>query len=234
MEILQGVEIKGKALWFRKKKILAIADLHIGYEQALVEEGVFVPRVMFKEMKEEIKDLLKLKPKIVIINGDLKHEFASISKQEWYETLELLDLLLKKAEVILVKGNHDTILEPIARKKNLFIKDFYCIDSFCILHGHKVFLNPEIYSKKIKTLVIAHEHPAVSIREGVKQEKYKCFLLGKYNDKNIIVMPSFLPFPEGEDIKKEKTISPFLKKIDNFKVFVLGDKVYYFGKVKDI
>ena len=29
-------------------------------------------------------------------------------------------------------------------------------------------------------------------------------------------------------------LSPFLTKIDNFEVFVLGDEVYSFGKVKDI
>ncbi|MEM2031466.1 MAG: metallophosphoesterase [Candidatus Pacearchaeota archaeon] len=234
MEILPGIEIKNKALWIKRKKVLIIADLHIGYEQALVEEGILVPRTMFKEIKKEIEELLKLNPKIVIINGDLKHEFSSISKQEWQETLELLDLLLKKAKVILVKGNHDTILEPIARKKNLLVKDFYCFDDVCVLHGHKFLLDAEIFSKKIKILVIAHDHPAISLSEGIKQEKYKCFLLGKYKDKKVIVMPSFLPFPEGADVKKEKMFSPFLKNVKNFDVFVLGDKVYYFGKVKDI
>jgi metallophosphoesterase superfamily enzyme len=35
MNILPGIEIKGKALWHVKKKILIIADLHIGYEEAM-------------------------------------------------------------------------------------------------------------------------------------------------------------------------------------------------------
>ncbi|MEM1535738.1 MAG: phosphoesterase, partial [Candidatus Pacearchaeota archaeon] len=69
MEILPGIEIKNKALWIKRKKVLIIADLHIGYEQALVEEGILVPRTMFKEIKKEIEELLKLNPKIVIING---------------------------------------------------------------------------------------------------------------------------------------------------------------------
>ncbi|MEM4703194.1 MAG: metallophosphoesterase [Candidatus Pacearchaeota archaeon] len=232
MEILPGVQIRDKALWFPKKRILVICDLHIGYEQALIEEGILVPRVTIEEIENELLELLKLKPKLVIINGDLKHEFSKISKQEWYDTLEILDLLLKEARVILIKGNHDTILGPIARKKNLEIKDFFVLGGIAFLHGHKIFF--ESLDKKIKVLVIGHDHPAVSIYDGIKQEKYKCFLLGRYKDKGLVVIPSFIPFPEGSDIKKEKMLSPFLKNISEFKVFVLGDKVYDFGKVKDI
>ncbi|MFA5084488.1 MAG: hypothetical protein WC475_03900, partial [Candidatus Paceibacterota bacterium] len=63
MEILKGIEIKGKSLWFPKQKILIIADLHLGYEEAMNERGVLAPRTMLAEMKKEISDLLKLKPK---------------------------------------------------------------------------------------------------------------------------------------------------------------------------
>lgn len=238
MEILKGVEIKNKALWLKEERILIIADLHIGYEEALTEEGMLVPKTMFKEMLYEIKELLKLKPKIIVINGDLKHEFGGISKQEWQETLEILDLLLKRGRVVLIKGNHDTILEPIARKRNIKVVNFYIVEDIVILHGHKILLDKKIYAKKIKTVVIGHEHPAVSIREGVKQEIYKCFLKGKWHDKNLIIMPSFFPIYEGSDVKREKLLSPFLEKreIKEFNVFVLDEKwnVYDFGKLKNI
>jgi putative SbcD/Mre11-related phosphoesterase len=234
MEILRGIEIRGKSLWLKKQKILILADLHIGYEEALHKEGILVPRTMFKELKEEVKKLLKLKPKTIIVNGDLKHEFGEISRQEWNEVLEILEILLKKSKVVLIKGNHDTILEPIAKKKGLLIKDFYCFDGICVLHGHKLFLDKEVNDSKL--LIIGHEHPAVSIREGIKQEKYKCFLLGRWKKKKIIVMPSFFTIFEGSDIRKEKLLSPFLdeNKIKDFEVFILGDKVYKFGKLKNI
>ncbi len=242
MKILDGIEIIGKALWIKKKRILIIADLHLGYEEALNKQGILVPRIMFKEMKGEIKKLLKLKPRLIIINGDLKHEFGHISRQEWRETLEILDLLEKKGKekekgkrkVILIKGNHDTLLKPIALKKKTVIKDFYCFDDICVLHGHKIFLDKKIYDAKI--FIIGHEHPAVSIREGVKQELYKCFLLGSWKKKKLIVIPSFFSVFEGSDVKKERLLSPYLneKKIWDFEVFIIGDKVYKFGKLKDI
>lgn len=235
MEIINGIEIKGKALWLKKQRILIVADLHLGYEEALNKQGILVPRQMFSEIKKEIKELLKLKPSIVIINGDLKHEFGEISRQEWHEVLEILELLMKdKRKIILVKGNHDTILGPIASKKNLKIKEFYCFEDICVLHGHKIFLNKEI--NKAKIIIIGHEHPAISICEGIKQEKYKCFLLGSWKKKKLIVMPSFFSVFEGSDVKKEKLLSPYLdeKKIKDFEVFILGDKVYKFGKVCDL
>ena len=232
MEILSGIEIKNKSLWLKESRTLIIADFHIGYEEALANSGVLVPRVIFKDIIKDIKELLKLNPKLVIINGDLKHEFGKISRQEWQDSLEILDLFLKKSKVILIKGNHDTVLEPIAKKKNVKIVNFFITKNIAVLHGHKIFL--ECLNKKIKNLIIAHEHPSIFLREGVKQEKYKCFLLGKYKKKNLIVMPSFMNFPEGANIQKERMLSPFLQNIKNFKVFVVRGEVYDFGKIKDI
>ncbi len=235
MEILKGIEIKGKALWLNKEKILIIADLHLGYEEALVSDGVLIPKGgMFSEMKKEILELLELKPKLVVINGDLKHEFASISRQEWKETLELIDLIIKQSKIILIKGNHDNILGPIAEKRNIEVKNFLILGDICVLHGDKILL--ECLDKKIKTLIIGHEHPAISLTDNVKQEKYKCFLLGKYQKKNLVVMPSFFNLIEGTDMLCENLLSPFLKnqKLGNFRVFIVGDKVYDFGKLKQL
>jgi len=232
MIIAQGIEIKGKALWLNKSKTLVIADLHIGYEEALNKQGVLVPRMMFGEMKKELEELLRLKPKIIVVNGDLKHEFGEISKQEWFETLDILDILMKKSEVVLIRGNHDTILGPIAKKKGLKIKDYHVIDDIAIMHGNKIIENKEI--DKCKVIIIGHEHPAISIREGVKSEIYKCFLKGKWKSKILMVMPSFFSVFEGSDVRKEKLLSPYLSNIRNFDVYVVGDEAYDFGKLRNI
>ncbi len=236
MEIVKGIEMKGKALWLKKSKTLVIADIHLGYEHQLISQGTFVPKTSFFEIEKEIKELMLLKPKTVVINGDLKHEFGTVSKQEWIECLDLIDLFEKTAKVVLVKGNHDVILKPIAERRKLKIVSYYCAENVCILHGHKIYLDKEIYDKKIKTIIIGHEHPAVSIREGVKQEMYKCFLKGRWHGKNLVVMPSFFYIFEGSDVKREKLLSPFLneKDIKNFNVFILGDKIYNFGKLRNI
>ena len=48
-------------------------------------------------------------------------------------------------------------------------------------------------------------------------------------------MPSFNPIYTGVDILKEKTLSPFLKQdLNDFEVYVIEDKVYCFGKIRDV
>ena len=52
----------------------------------------------------ELKKILdEVKPKIVIINGDLKHEFGRISDQEWRDTLKLIDFILKHCKKIMLR-----------------------------------------------------------------------------------------------------------------------------------
>jgi len=235
MEITAHIEIIDLGL--KVDHTLIIADLHIGYEEALNKQGVMVPRFQFKDLYERLEKMLKkAKPEIIVINGDIKHEFGRISEQEWRETLKILDLLLKNSKkVILVKGNHDTILGPIAEKRGVEIVESYEIDrkegNIIVLHGDK---EDEI-PKNIKTIIIGHEHPAVSIRDDLRSETYKCFLKGKYKKKDLIVLPSLNLVTEGTDVMKENLLSPFLKQnLDNFEAFVVGDKVYGFGKLKNL
>lgn len=239
MNILPGIKIIDKALWLPHERILIIADLHIGYEEYLNSQGVLAPRVQFEEMKKEIDELMcGIKPKTIVLNGDLKHEFGKISDQEWSDTFRIMKILSENCQrIILIKGNHDNILEPIIRsigKRKIRIAEEYIVKDICILHGHKLNYKIENKIRRIKILIIAHEHPAVSLKDGIKSETFKCFLLGRWKDKKLIVMPSFIPLVEGTDIKKEKTLSPFLKRLENFEVFIVSDKVYEFGKLGKI
>ena len=171
MEIIKGIEILDTCLLI-KKKVLVLADLHIGYEEALNKQGIFVPRSQFKETEQKLNELFrKIKgAETIVINGDLKHEFGTISNQEWDETLKIFDLLQKHCKnIVLVKGNHDTILGPIAKKRGFSLVDSYCINEICILHGDKILDNLNTSSAKI--MIIGHEHPAISIREEPKVEK---------------------------------------------------------------
>ncbi|MBU1205117.1 MAG: metallophosphoesterase [Nanoarchaeota archaeon] len=236
--MIKGIEIIDLGLLLNQEKILVFADFHIGYEEALNKQGILVPRFQFKDVIKRLgkifSELKKIKIDKIIINGDIKHEFGTISEQEWRETLRLLDFMARQCkEIILVKGNHDTILGPIAKKKKVSVVDYYFAGDILITHGHKI-PNKNIL-KKAKTIVIGHEHPAISLREDVRTEKFKCFLKGKYKRKSLVVMPSFCLATEGTDILKEKLLSPFLNQdLKNFEVSVVADKVYDFGKIKNL
>ena len=234
MEILKGVEIIDLALYLKKEKTLILADFHTGLEEDLNKQGYMIPVFQQKDIEERLEKILKkVKPKLIIINGDLKHEFGTISQTEWKNTLKILDILSKKAKVILIKGNHDKVLDPIAKKRDVEIKDYYKINDIYICHGHKI--PKDIEFSTSKTLIIAHDHPAISIGTSIRKETYKCFLLGKFKDKKLIVQPSFNLVREGTNVIKGKLLSPFLKQdLSNFEVFIVQDKIYKFGKIKNL
>ena len=232
MHIHKQIEIIDLALYLEKEKILVLSDLHIGYEEYLNKEGVLIPRFQLEDMIKRINNILdRADVSKIIINGDLKHEFGTISKQEWQDTVKILDLFNGK-EVVLIKGNHDTILGPIAEKNNITIQDYFSVGEIYICHGHKIPNDEEF--KKSKILIIGHEHPAVSFRER-KDEKFKCFLKGKWKNKLLLVMPSLNLVTQGSDVTKEKLLSPFLQNhISEFEVFVVENKVYDFGRLKEL
>ena len=241
MKLLENVEAVDLAVFLRKEKTLVISDLHLGYEKDLQAKGILVPPFQFKEIKEKLEKIFEKCGELnyIVVNGDLKHEFGRISSQEWKEILELIDLLAKHAEkIVTIMGNHDIILDRITNKRNVqFEKTGFAIGEFYITHGHIIPENKKI--KKAKTIVIGNEHPAVSLTDKIISEKYKCFLKGKWNGKNLIVQPSFCLMAEGTDMLREEVISEFLKEINlkNLEVFVVApnfDEVRYFGKIKGL
>lgn len=243
MEILQSIEIVDLALY--SGSTLIIADVHIGYEEALNKQGILIPRTQFGDMvnrMEGIFDSLSNK-KIdkIIVNGDLKHEFGTISEQEWRNTLKFIDLLAAHCkEIVLIKGNHDTILGPIAKKRNVKVLDYFIIESFnkksdkiLVAHGNEI--PDKKLLKGVSAIIIGHEHPAVSLKEGNRAEQYKCFLKGKYKGRNLIVQPSFNSIVSGTNVLRDKILSPFLRQnLDKFYVYVIEDKIYEFGKLKNL
>ena len=236
MEILDDLEIVDVCLYMKYYKTLIVSDIHLGYEESLNKKGYLLPRLQFNDTYEKLKKIISnLDIKKIIIPGDLKHEFGSINETEWRNTLKLIDLFIDNhRELILIKGNHDTILSPIARKRNVTLVDYYVIGDIIICHGNKILNNEDF--KKSKTIIIGHEHPAVGLKEKSKYELYKCFLKGKYKNKNLIVLPAFNVLTIGTDILRKNVLSPYLKQdLSNFKVYIVNDyNVYNFGKIKNL
>src|SRR4030042_2196942 len=180
MNILDDIEIINLGLYIRKHRTLIISDIHIGYEEALNKQGLLVPRLQLRGIIERLEGILsKANPDTIIINGDVKHEFGEVSNQEWRDTLKVLDFLSKHCKkIILTKGNHDTILGPIADKRDVEVVNGYKIGDIYVTHGHRIPENLDF--TKSKTIIIGHEHPAVGLRKGQRSEMFKCFLLGKW------------------------------------------------------
>jgi len=234
-----------KTIFFPEKGILAIGDLHLGYEYQLQQSGVLVPEQQVKEVIEELKKIFNeikeknLKLKKVVFIGDIKHSFSYEWKEKNYfkEIMSFLKDYVKDEDIILIKGNHDTIDYSFSDK----LQDYFIDGEIAFCHGHELFM--EILSQRVKIIVIGHLHPSIIIsdKQNIKREKYKCFLIGKFNKKEIIIMPSFLATIEGATINSLEyeyedyfSIVP-RKTMMTFEVFVVGEKeVYDFGKISKL
>jgi uncharacterized protein len=172
----------------------------------------------------------------IILLGDLKHEFGTIMREEWDYIGKTLVYLKKKCnELIVIEGNHDRILKPILDNVNAKGVDYFKWNGIGFMHGDKSF--EEVEGKEVKYWIVGHGHPAISITDGTKKEKYKCFLEGSYgkigNKKKIIVVPSFFPLIEGTDPRDYDMKFAWDFDLRKFDVKIVGEnlEVLNFGKL---
>ena len=56
MNITPNIQIIDLGLYLKKEKTLILSDIHIGYEASLNKQGIFVPRLMFKELTKRLEN----------------------------------------------------------------------------------------------------------------------------------------------------------------------------------
>lgn len=220
------------------KKILAVGDLHLGYEEALNQSGVLVSRHLFKEMINEFDLIFEKAGDVdeVVLMGDVKHDFGEILKQEWADTIKLFDYLHEKCRrIVITRGNHDNFLLNISSKRDFVsVVDYYIVGDYCFLHGDRDF--EEIHDKRVETWVIGHAHPMVELSDGTKSEEYKCFLVGKGEGKKVIIVPSFSEYSYGTDASRGLGNLAWDFRVGGFEVYVVGEglEALSFGKLRNL
>lgn len=201
------------ALYLKKSRTAVIADLHLGYEGALHEEGVSIPRFQKGVMMDRIERIVeRYGPKKLIINGDFKHEFSRNLSQEWDDVNDVLNFLIGEVDIELTRGNHDNYLLTILAKKDLDLKETTESQGMTITHGHK-----DITWEG--TLIIGHEHPSLQLRDEIgAMIKRPCFLISG----RTIVLPAFSPLATGTNVTSMHFISPPLACLDEYKTRVVA------------
>lgn len=191
-------------LYIKSADSLVVADIHLGYEDALASQGLFLPKTQLRKALKVIKDSRdRTSARRLIINGDIKHAFDRLTRQERVEVENLLSEALDAGfkEIIFIRGNHDNYVTPILRNYGVtIIDDILDIGSGVVLtHGH---LDLDIGSDYI---IIGHEHPAVQLDTGGYREKFKALLLiPTIKDSLIIVIPALGEYQVGNTITLDR------------------------------
>ena len=229
-EVLPGVTItRDYALWLPREKALAISDLHLGYEGALQEAGVSIPRRQKGVMLERLARLLaKYEPERVIVDGDFKHEFSRNLEEEWKDVQDVLDFLSERTVPVLVRGNHDNYLMHILAKKGLDLHRKFELGGFTFIHGHD---DPGVSGP----LVLGHEHPAVKLRDGLGATySLPAFVVLP----DLVILPAFSPLALGVDVTERPKMSPLLQDRDlrDARVLAIDEAtgLMDFGRVRNL
>lgn len=245
LPIALELELVDLALFLPQRRALAIADVHVGIEDALRAEGVFVPRQHLSQVQHRLERIfqeLHVTPseplRRVLVNGDLRHQFGSLSRVEHKESREFLRWLAQWAEqIVLIEGNHDGSLQRFVSSQ-VAVKRSHQEGNCWFTHGDEALTPSGEEGRPIDWLVIGHEHPAISLRDPVtgRVEVYKCFLVGEFQGRNLLVLPSFNQLVRGSDLLKEQPLSPLVQqsRLEDFLVFPVSDDggIYEFGPLR--
>ena len=218
LEIAKGVEAtRDFALLLRDERALVISDLHLGFEGALAEQGVSIPRFQRRVILERLGQMFdRTKAEQVIIAGDFKHEFSKNLVDEWVEVKQVLRFIRDRAKPVLVRGNHDNYLATILGDLNLPLNARADVGGYTIVHGHE-----EVST--IHPIVMGHEHPAVKLKDELGATvSVPAFLVTE----RLVVLPAFSPLALGVDVSSYPYLSPILNRtpIDDARVIGVDEK----------
>ncbi len=206
-----------------KKKSLIVTDIHIGFENSLASNEIFIGKN--STINETIQDLSEIidaeNPDSVILLGDIKSSIKSISRNEWNEVPMFFEKIREKCDVTLVPGNHDANIQRLVPDNISMISSTGMVEENILLtHGHTM---PSENFSHVDKIIMGHIHPVFfqedSVMNGqrvwvsIKTEKEKIFP-NKSGELEIIIIPSFNKYFYATHRKKyKKSISPIIDKI---------------------
>lgn len=171
-----------KSIYWKKKKMLVISDLHIGKSAHFRRHGLQVPDTVGQSDLQRLTKLMnEFKPEILLVAGDMFHNKinsdadAFIKWRMSYPTLK----------IVLIKGNHDDLKNEDYELLGIEVyhKELLCFPFRFIHDKPKEF--DEYYN------ISGHVHPGVVLHGRARQQlKFPCF----YFSNTCAILPAFSVF----------------------------------------
>ncbi|KCZ70892.1 putative phosphoesterase, ICC [Candidatus Methanoperedens nitroreducens] len=140
-------------------RTLVIADIHLGIEWDLYNSGISIPSQVEKRKMRILSYIKKVRPDVIVLLGDIKHNVPRTSWQEKKEVPEFLKTLASFAHVDIVPGNHDGDIEYLI-PENVTVRDMrgFVLDNAGYFHGH-TWPSRELLS--VPCVAMSHNHPTI-------------------------------------------------------------------------
>ncbi len=160
--------MRGLVLSLRRERLLLLADTHVGYEVELRRvKGVNVMS-QTRRLVEKVLELVDMhNVTSVVVLGDVKHELP-VPRESAEEVRAFLSTVARRVPMLLIPGNHDSLLQEIASGINgveVAPTRGVLIDRFLLVHGHVKPAKQDL--EKADVVIMGHTHPAVVIRDEI-------------------------------------------------------------------
>ena len=211
LDLEPGVTLDARrAVWLAVTRTLAVADLHLGYAWAHRAQGQMLPLSTTDETLPRLHALLDdYAPAELVLLGDIVHR--AIRVPPFIEELRaLITALSARTTLRLVLGNHDRNLEALLLDCALAARTTreHAAGGHMLLHGDCT--DPvaagTLLAQSPGRVIIGHEHPAISISDGVATRvRCPCFLVGE----KLLVLPAFSPWAAGTEVRDRTFLSAY-------------------------
>ena len=237
-----------------KRKVLVMADLHVGIEAEYHDAGVTLPsqtKGLFRRVKALVEDTGADE---IVLLGDIKNSIGAIAQQEADEVPNFLKALADMVPLHIIPGNHDGSLSKLVpgwadypELITVHRATGAVREGVGLFHGH-TYPTQEVATQKV--IVMGHQHPAVAFRDGlgtrmsevcwVRAPLAEAPFMKRYGEKpdgEAIVMPAFSEYGSGSPVNEgDDLLGPFLRNgfvdMARAKVFLLDG--VYLGLIEDL
>lgn len=233
------------ALFIKKQKILVVADLHIGIEHELREQGLHIPSQTATLTHRLLSLIKRFHPNDIVLLGDIKHNIPSSTREERTDVTRFLTTIQSHATIHIIPGNHDGNLHQLVPTSViLHSSDGFILGEIGFIHGHRW---PKTDLMHCQHLILGHTHPTIQLTDRLGYRTFEpCWIRGIFLPEKIIkryqnqpypqaiIMPAFHPLCGGIAANTEPLVGPLATALDipNAQVYLLDGS--YLGKIKNI
>ncbi len=177
------------ALWLPALGTVIIADVHLGYGWAQRRRGELGPLRDEVALRRILSLIDELQPARVVLLGDTVHA-PKPPPEERALIAAALGQVAGRAEVVLVRGNHDRGFEQDFAGS---LVEKWEAPGLIAVHGEV------LPTRGRRHVIVGHWHPACKIRDasGVRH-RLPAFAAGEL----LTVLPAFSPFAAGMNLAK--------------------------------
>lgn len=181
-----------RTAYWRAKRTLLVADVHLGKSEAFQRAGVPMPSGAMHEALDRLgRVIAETRAERVLVLGDLLHAPAGITASMVEAVRAWRSRVSVRMQV--VSGNHDRDIEHVAKVWDMeLLGESHAEDGVGFVH------DPDsAAAERAGGFVWAgHVHPAITMGRGKTSVKLACFVMSEH----VGVLPAFSLFTSGATV----------------------------------